>query len=369
MKENFFISKLCAVLWLLGCATFISCGKKAEPATKPPSGNAIPVTVGKVKTVLMNRSIPVVGTLFAKDEATIAAQVEGQVEKTRVDFGDRVTAGQDLALIDTASYEALEKQAEATLAKAQASAVNAEQTLQRNQALQKEKVSSESEADKALADAGQARAEVKAAEAALTIAKLNLARSYVKAPFDGAIAERVASAGDFLKLGEPLFRIVDDSVLKFIVQVPESYAGLISKQQAVIFSVDAFPANQFEAKVYLISPQVNTGTRSFGVGSLVQNPDHNLRANTFARGELMIEKDVPTFVVPLEAVVNFAGINKVFVLENEKATSRPVQTGRIKEGWQEIVSGVKEGDSVVLTGQSKLHDGANVRIKTGASPK
>ncbi len=362
MKNHFSLN----LLFFLALVPFISCGKKNEAGAPKQASDGIPVTVAKTVSLPMNRTLPIIGTLFAKDEATVSAQVEGQMEKTKVDFGDRITAGQELALIDTTSYDAFAQQAEANLAKAHANATNANRNLQRIQTLQKEKISAQSELDQAMSDAEQARADVKAAEAAAVIAKLNLSRSHVIAPFDAAVAERIASAGDFLRVGDPLFRVVNDNVLKFIVQVPESYAGLIKKEQPVIFSVDAFPTNKFEAKVFLISPQVNTATRSFGVGSLVQNPDHKLRANTFARGELILEKNVPTIVVPLEAVVSFAGITKVFVVENESAVSRSVQTGRIQNSRQEILSGLKEGEMVVLTGQRKLQDGSKVVVKTDA---
>src|SRR5262249_53950971 len=159
-------------------------------------------------------------TLFAKDEATIGAEVEGKVEKTRVDFGDRVVAGQELALIDTTSYEALARQSAANLAKAKASALNAEANLKRTQELQKNNIASASQFDQATAEAEQARAEVQSAEAAEGIARLNLERSRDKAPFDGAVAERIASAGDYVKIGAPLFRLVNDGVLKYIVQAP-----------------------------------------------------------------------------------------------------------------------------------------------------
>ncbi len=348
----------------------VSCGKKPEQAStakQVPEG--VPVTVAKVQRVQFDRTLPIVGTLFAKDEATIAAQVEGQIEKTKVDFGDRLTNGQEIALIDTTSYDAQAKQAAANLAKAKANALNAEQSLKRVQSLQKEKISAESELDKAIADAEQARAEVKAAEATEAIARLNLDRSHVRAPFDSAVAERIGSAGDYVKIGAPLFRVVNDSVLKYIVQAPEAYAGSVAKEQQVVFTVDAFPTNQFEGKVFLISPQVNTSTRAFAFGALVQNSDRRLRANTFARGELILEKAVPTTVVPIEAVVNFAGINKVYVVDQNVVHAREVQAGRIRDGVQEILSGLEPDQSVVVTGQSKLYEGAKVRVKSDENVK
>lgn len=348
------VSAIAAVAILTGCS---------KPETKPQHNLSVPVTVSKVESVPMDRSISIIGTLYAKDEALVAAQVEGQVEKTRVDFGDRVTNGQELAAIDTTSYEAKSRQASANVTKAQASALNAEQTLKRTENLQKDKISSISELDKAVADAEQARAEVKAAEAADAVAKLDLGRSHVNAPFDGAIAERIASAGDYMKVGSPLFRVVNDSVLKFIFQVPERHASFVTKKLPVQFSVDNYPGEIFTGSVYLISPSVSTASRAFGVGALVTNTNFRLKANTFARGTLTLERNAPTLMAPVESVVSFAGVTKVFVVENNIAKARAVTVGRVQNGKQEIVTGLKAGDAVVVTGQSKLSDGMAVAVQ------
>ena len=130
--------------------------------------------------------------------------------------------------------------------------------------------------------------------------------------------------------------------------------------------MDAWPGETFEGRVFLISPQVNTTTRAFALGALVQNPERRLRASTFARGELIIERNVPTTVVPLDAVVSFVGINKVFVVQDGVAKPREVQVGRVMDGQQEILSGVKAGESIVVSGQTKLYDGAKVRVKDAA---
>jgi RND family efflux transporter MFP subunit len=338
-----------------------SCSKPgANPA--PKRGTAVvPVDVQPVGIIEMDRTLPIVGTLFAKDEATLGAEVEGRIDKTFVDFGDRVKAGQELALIDTASYAARARQAAANVAKAKATAANAEKELKRIAELGG--IASPSDRDKADAAAEQARAEVKAIEATEAIAQLNLERSHVRAPFDAAIADRITSAGDFKLPGEPLFRVVNDGVLKYIVQAPERYAGLIQKGQPVIFTVDAYPGEQFDGKVFLISPQVNTTTRAFAFGALVQNMERRLRANTFARGEVILERKVPTTVVPFDAVVTFAGVNKVFVVRDGVAQSREVELGRVLQQKQEILSGLKPGEVIVVSGQTKLFDGAKVKVK------
>ena len=322
------------------------------------------MTVAKVETIPLERTVSVVGTLFAKDQANVAAQVEGQCEKTLVDFGDRVTADQELALVDTTSYEALAGLAAANVAKAKANADNAELNLKRNQELQKDQIVSASQLDDALAQARQARADVQAAEAADAIAKLNLEHSRVKAPFDGAIAQRVVNKGDYLKAGSPLFEMVNDAVLKFIFQVPERYASLVRKELRVHFTVDNYPGETFSGGVYLISPAVSTASRSFNVGALVANTDLRLKANTFARGELTLQSNVPTLVAPLQSVVSFAGVTKVFVVEGNTARSRPVTVGRIHDTFQEVTDGLKPGELVVTSGQTKLSDGMAVTLQS-----
>src|SRR5256884_606715 len=181
----------------------VSCSKPAASGAKHEADDVVPVTVAPVEVVSMDRWLDIWGTLYAKDEATLGAEVEGKVEKTLVDFGDRVKTGEELALIDTTTYDALAHQAEANLAKAKATADNAELNLKRAQELRKSNIASQSDLDSAVAAAEQARAEVKADEAANAVARLNLQRSHVKAPFDAAIAERIANAGDYLKAGAP----------------------------------------------------------------------------------------------------------------------------------------------------------------------
>jgi RND family efflux transporter MFP subunit len=341
-----------------------SCSKPAASGVKQEVDDTVPITTASVEVKPMDRTLDVWGTLYAKDEAMLSAEVEGKVEKTWVDFGDRVKAGQELASIDTTTYEALARQAEANLARAKATADNAELNLKRAEELRKNNIASQSDLDAAFAAAAQARAEVKASEAAQAVAQLNLQRSHVKAPFDAAVAERIGNAGDYVKAGAPLFRVVNDNVLKFIVQAPEGYAGKVVKEQQVIFLVDAYGTNEtFEGKVYLISPAVNTGTRAFPFGALVQNAEHRLKASSYARGKLILARGVPTPVVPLDAVSTFAGVTKVFVVSNGVARARNVEVGGVQDGRQQVFSGLEAGDSVATSGLSKLHDGVKVRVR------
>ena len=310
----------------------------------------------------MERALTVVGVLQAHDAATVAAQVAGQIEKTIVDLGDRVTAGQELALIDTTSYEALARQAAANLAKANASAANAAQNLKRVQDLQKEKIASGSELDLAVAEAEQARAEVKGAEAAEAIAKLNLSRSRVKAPFDGAIAERLASVGDYMAVGTPIVRLVKTDPLRLRLDVPERESPAVRVGQSVQVSVEG-DTNIYSGSITRVSPAIRQEDRMLPVEADVPNPG-TLRAGLFARARIVVNEREEGLSVPVNALTTFAGLEKVFVVKDGKALEKSVTTGRRGTGWVEIVAGLAPGETVVLD-PGGLRSGQSVTLELG----
>ncbi len=245
---------LAVVLTLAACHR----AEVEKPKERPREGT--PVVLAPVQAVNWDRSVSIVGTLYAKDTATLGAQVEGSVEKTFVEFGDRVVVDQELAYIDTSSYEALADQAAANRARADAGLRNARQNFARTQELKRSGIASSSDFDQGQAQLDQSEADVQAARSAARVARLNLERSKVRAPFPGAIAQRLVGRGDFAKVGTPLFEMVNDSVLKFIFQVPERFGSQVRKGLPVTFSVDNYPTNTFTGTVYLISPSVTTSS-------------------------------------------------------------------------------------------------------------
>ncbi|MEZ5405576.1 MAG: efflux RND transporter periplasmic adaptor subunit [Verrucomicrobiia bacterium] len=359
MKKHYFFIFLIGCGWLMGCED----KKSQNPVVESP---AISVRVSMATNVFWDKTLPVIGTLYPMNEATVAAQVDGTVEETLVDFGDRVKYGEDLATIDRAVYEAQLEQAIGNLARAEATKVNARKNFDRIQKLQKGGVVSISELDASKAQMEQAEAEVKAAQGSEKVARLNVERSHVKTLFSGAIAQRFVERGDFVKVGAPLFKVVNDATLKFVFQVPERYASLIKKGLLVNFGVDNYPNKIFKGQIYLINPAIVTVSRAFDVAAVVSNESLSLKANTFARGVMILEKEAKTMVVPLDAIVNFAGVSKVFIAEGNEARSRQVKTGQVRDGLQEV-EGVKVGEKVIITGQNSLSDHALITIQSISS--
>ena len=342
----------------------MSCGKSDSAKAARPDATPRAVRVAQAELRPMERALHVVGTLSAHDEATVAAQVAGQIEKSPVDIGDRVTAGQELALIDKTAYEALAQQSAANLARAAASAANAEQNLKRVQDLQKDKIASASELDQAVAEVEQARADVKAVEAAEAIARLNLERARVKAPFDGAIAERIASVGNYVGVGTPILRVVKTDPLRLRLEVPERESVAVRVGQNVRVTVEG-DTNVYSGKLARVAPAIREMDRMLQIEADVPNPG-SLRAGLFAHAQIVVNEREEAVSVPPGALVVFAGLEKVLVVRDGKAAEKNVITGRRDGGWVEIVSGLTVGETVVLD-PGGMRTGQAVTIQNDAT--
>jgi RND family efflux transporter MFP subunit len=336
------LALLVAALALL----LVSCGPAADPKTSRPEAAPRAVRVAHAELRPMERTVQVVGTLAARDEATVAAQVAGQLERIPVDLGDRVTTGQELALIDTAAYDALVRQSAANLARVQASAANATQNLQRVQDLRRENIASTSDLDQSVAEAARTRADVKAVEAADAIARLNLERSRVRAPFDGTIAQRLATVGDYVAVGAPIVRLVKLDPLRLRLDVPERESSAVRPGQDVRLGVEG-DTNVYTGRLARIAPAIRQSDRMLPVEADVPNPG-SLRAGLFARAQIVTHPREESLSIPAQALLTFAGIEKVVVRQDGKAAERTVTTGRRGTDWVEITSGLKAGEAVVL---------------------
>jgi len=329
------------------CAGLLSACKKSDAVNSSAAKELVarPIHVAQAELHPMERVLNVVGTLAARDEATIAAQVSGQLEKNLVDLGDIVRAGQEIALIDTASYAALANASAANLTSATAAA-NAAQNLKRTQDLQQDKIASTSDLDAAIAEAARTRANVRAAEANLAVTRLNLERSHVTAPFDGSIAERLASSGDYLAIGTPIARLVQTDPLRLRLQVPEREAVAVRANQLVRVSVEG-DTNIYHGKLARLAPAIRETNRMLEAEADLPNPG-GLRAGLFVRAQVVVNEREEVVSVPVTALVNFAGLEKVVVVNGGKALEKTVTTGRREKNWVEIISGLDAGETVAL---------------------
>jgi RND family efflux transporter MFP subunit len=344
------------------------------------------VQTARVEQRPLGASVLVNGTLDAFERATASTKVAGRVQSLAVDLGSRVSRGQLIARIDPTDYNLRLQQSEAGLAQArvrlglspdgasdsvdpsdtppvrEARAVleEARASRERYSALLKDGLISKADFDQVQAQARvaesryqdsleeirnrQAVASQRRAEVAL--ARQQLADTAVVAAFDGVIQQRIASAGEFLAAGAPVAEIVKVNPLRFRAEVPERDAATVRIGQTVRLTVDGAQGD-YSGRITRISPTISERTRVLQIEADIPN-DGALRAGSFARAEIVTDTSAASLAVPREALVTFAGIEKVMVVEKGKTKEKPVTTGRRTGPWIEVLSGLEAGDEVVL---------------------
>jgi multidrug efflux pump subunit AcrA (membrane-fusion protein) len=185
-----------------------------------------------------------------------------------------------------------------------------------------------------------------------------------------AVTKRSVSEGQMVKEGEAVCELIIENPLRLRTSVPERYAEQIRTGQTVRISVASQPNLTFLGKVARINPAVDSLNRTFQVETLVANDRRLLRAGGFAKATIVTDSAALAAVAPIESIIRFAGVTKLFVVEDGKARAiSDIVTGAEGEGWVEVSSkSLPESASVVTTGQSQLADHTPVLIRTSEPP-
>lgn len=253
--------------------------------------------------------------------------------------------------------------------RSQASVEQANQGLITAQANRDQLALRRADLETARAGIAAAQAGVAQSQAAVRLAEQGLNDAAIRSPITGVVAERKVEPGMQLGAGKDVMRIVDLKSVYFDAQLSESqYAG-VSSGQVVDVTIDALPGRTFQGTVSKIFPVASSTARSFTVRIKLNNEGNALRPQMFARGQIVLATHRNAVLVPREAVLDSVGSQgRVFLAVNNKAVERKVKLGYQTIKDQEITSGVKAGDLVVVVGQSQLQNGVSVQTqKAGAS--
>jgi len=199
-----------------------------------------------------------------------------------------------------------------------------------------------------------------ASDAVMKLADRQLRDASIRAPFDGYVQKRLVSLGEFVKNQTPVMTIVRLDPLKVTGEIPEGMAPWIAVGQPVELRVDAYPDKTLTGKVSRISPTVNTQTRAFPFEALVPNTDALLKPGTFARVHLATSRVEQVLSIPYAAMQYRYGVNRAFVVANDKLAMRELKVGDRLGDRVEILGGLKPGDLVALTDVDNLGDGMKV---------
>ncbi len=357
---------IAAVLVVSGCSDRTPEG--ATPAGKPP----VAVEVARVRAADLEESIAVVGVLSPKVAADVRSEITAVVEEVLVSEWVPVRKGQVLARLSPRDAEATLEAAKAALAQAEAAAARAERELARAQRLKASGLLTQQGLDEAHSAQEAARAARDAAQAQVRLAEANLAKTVIRAPFDGVVAFRGVNVGDRVENmggGAPMFRIVDTRVLQLAVTVPSSLSARVQVGQPLAFGVDALPGKVFTGVVMYINPTVDEASRAVKVTADVPNREGELRGGMFAEGRIVTGVRRGVLQLPRAALLSWDVENQrgeVLVVVGNTAERRTVQLGAAAGDWVEVRAGVAAGEQVITRGGFQVRPGEPVRI-TGAA--
>ncbi|MCB1276256.1 efflux RND transporter periplasmic adaptor subunit [Prosthecobacter sp.] len=331
---------------LLPILFLAACGKHDPAQHAGPDLPSVPVKVQAAKWQPHTATEEVVGTVRSKLRAMVEAKVSGRVLEYTATPGAMVKAGDLLARLDVQEIQAKVDQAKAMLDQANRDFDRQKQLIASNATTRQDY------------DAADAR--VKVATAAVSEAETMLGYAKVTAPFDGVVTRKLADVGDLAMPGKPLLEIEAPTALRFEADLPEAILDRVTmgaKMQVKVASI----SSSLEAVVSEIAPVADPVSRTFQVKLDLPKAD-GLRTGQFGRVSVPVA-EVKLLLVPKSAVMKRGQMELVFVVKDGKALLRLVKTGKSLDGQVEILSGLEEGEQVVISDVTKIADGQPVTIQ------
>ena len=354
--------------FIIGSVLIITaCGKKEEPPTVERIRAIKSFTIKEIESGNIRKFS---GVVEAADKSSISFEVSGNVQKVNVKVGDKVSKGQVLAVLDTRTYKLNVDAAEADLGKAKVELADKRKDFERLQriAAQDPGAISQASIDQAEAAFNNAGKNVEFATSQLKLAKRDLAKTVLRAPYDGVIAERHVDAFNEVQRGQQIFDVYMEGGMEVAVSIPETeiegiYQGLDGE-----IRFPTTPGNIFKGYVTEIS-SVASIANAFPVKVTILQPGKKVRPGMTAEVTLLLEEGAveSAYLIPLVAIV--PGDNPkngyVFVYDPDTSTVRktPVSGGAgIRKNDFMVTAGVKGGDIIAAAGVSFLEDGQKVKL-------
>jgi RND family efflux transporter MFP subunit len=352
----------CAALVLAGCAGGGDAAS-GEP-TAPPPVEVAATTVATVDSVLIQSGPVLSGMLTAERSAQLRPQVGGTIVALRVREGDRVRAGQSLAVIDTTVLGEQHRSALSGLRSAELSARTAMRDEGRSDTLFQAGAIAERDREAAHDRRLQAEAMLQDARTRVAAIEQQLEYAQVRAPFSGVISDVPASVGDAVQPGAtPIAVLVDPTALELEASVPSENLGGIKPGVTVEFTVSAHPGTVYRGTVSRVNPAVDPATGQVRLYVRLPNAEGDLAVGLFAEGRVAIES-VRGIAVPSDAIDRMAPEPVVKRVRGGVVESVPVTTGLHDELAEriQVTSGLAVGDTVLVGASLGTPVGAAVRF-------
>jgi membrane fusion protein (multidrug efflux system) len=314
--------------------------------------DTVVVEVDKVKSINIPIKVQAVGTLVAAQSVKIAPETAGQVVKILFQDGMFVKKGAPLIQLNDAIYKTKLDSAKADLSLS-------ETTYGRIAQLADKGIISQQDKEKALADLKEKRATAEENHAMLD-------KMLLVAPFDGVMGKCLVSPGNYVSTGQELVSLTDIHHLHAEYNVPENALALLKLGQAVKVTTSTFPGKAFAGHVAYMAPTINTQDRTIALYAEVPNESQILVAGLFVNVEQTLGEQADALMIPATSLVATIDGQQVYTVVDGKAHAVAVTVGQHTEKNVQILTGLVLGDSVVVAGQQKIHDGAEVKAQITA---
>lgn len=309
---------------------------------------AIPVEVSAATRGTIEAYYSSTATLEAEEEAMVVAKVRGIVNSIRVEEGDIVNEGDVLLNLEDEQLQIEAQRARATMER-----LNNE--YQRSKELYEKNLISAEKYE-------NAKFEYESQKAAYELAQLNVKHSTIRAPISGIISQRLVKVGNMVNTDQEVFKVTDFDPLLAVLHVPEHEMSKLNKGQTTQIRADAVQGEVFQGEVLRISPVVDPETGTFKVTLKVADRSRQLKPGMFARVRIVYDTHNNALLIPKESVLTEDGNSSIFLIRDNLAYRKDIQTGLVNGSNIEVLGGLADSDTVVTTGQSSLQDSALVEI-------
>jgi membrane fusion protein, multidrug efflux system len=353
-----------AALAALGLGTYFAADGRPKEAGKAAGKGraAVLVSTALVQPRAVEVYEEVIGSIENVIDPTVGAEVAGRVTRVAGFTGKKVAKGELLAEIDAADFQIQSRADRAEMNRLTSLLEQQERVLERQKKLVAQGFISQNAVDDALAQRNALREQLAAARARSDATGRSLTKARVVAPIDGEIETQIVAVGDYVKLGDPLFKLVGMQQLRAHLLMPEAAATRIRPGLKVLLSPPAAPEQALEARIDELKPTVGTNNRALDAIVKFRGAANLFRGGGTVNARIVIESREAALMVPEQAVVLRPAGKVVYIIDQGVARQRIVQTGLRQDGLQEIVKGLSAGDTVAVDGAGFLTDGAAIAL-------
>lgn len=351
--------------------------RNATAASAPEAPPAVPVTVATVESRSVMRWEEFSGRLEAIDRVQIRSRVAGQIKAVHFREGALVAEGDALVTIDPAPFEAAVAGAEAQVASAEAKVGLARTELERGRRLSDNRTISQSDLDQRQSSFADAEAQLRAARAALTTARLDLGYTEIRAPVSGRVGKIEITAGNLVAAGSaspalttlvsvnPIyasFNASEGTVARALSELPKTGGALPALEQIPVeIGTLSDEGTPIRGTLHLIDNQVDAASGTIGVRAVFDNPDGRLIPGQFVRVRMGEPRPEDRIVISDRAIGTDQDKKFVFVVDGEnKVSYRQIRPGASADGQRIVESGLSAGDTIVVNGLQRIRPGATV---------